>query len=245
METTRPVHKRDGVHSRTPRDTSLETGCAKLRDAEEQLTQVLTSDSADAALTTEALLPLVYDQLRMVAGQLLAREAPGHTLQPTALVNEAFLRLVRRDGRVWDHRGHFFVAAGRAMRQILVDRARIRAAQKNGGGRRRVDLDLITVSIEPPTVDVLTLDDAIERLMRYDSRKADIVHLRYFAGMTVRETAEVLELSVGTIEREWRFIRAYLASEIAEPDTHGTRTEEPADGGVGEALPSDADDPAS
>ena len=183
----------------------------------EERTQQLTH-LLDAAATqnrpADELLPLVYDELRALARARMAREKPGPTLQATVLVHEAYLRVAGDRERAWNGRAHFFGAAARAMRRILVEQARRRARLKRGGGARPVDVDEADVSVEPPSDDVLAVDEAVGRLEQKDARKAQIVNLRYFAGLTNAETAEVLGVSVGTIEREWRFIKAWLQTEL-------------------------------
>lgn len=166
------------------------------------------------------LLPLVYAELRALAGAQVAREKPGRTLQATDLVHEAWLR-VSGPGADWSSRAHFFGAAAQAMRRILVEQARRRARLKRGGERERVELDEIEgVELLPgahppgPGTDVLAVEEALSKLEREDPRKGRIVELRYYAGLTVEETAQALGLSVGTIEREWRFIRAWLRMEL-------------------------------
>ena len=156
----------------------------------------------------------MYQELRALAGRHMAREAAGHTLQPTMLVHEAYLRLVGERDPGWNGRGHFFGSAARAMRRILVEAARRRARLRHGGDRERVELDDPAEAIEPPQGDVLAVDEALGRLERSDPRKGKIVELRYFAGLTIEETAAAMDLSTGTIEREWRFIRAWLQEEL-------------------------------
>jgi RNA polymerase sigma factor (TIGR02999 family) len=159
----------------------------------------------------EGLLPLVYDELRSLASQRLDHEAPGQTLQATALVHEAYVRLVGGDpGRRWDGRGHFFAAAAEAMRRILVDRARDRRRLKRGGGRKRVDLDLVAVPLDGPDDDLIDVDEALTELGREDPLCARIVELRFFAGLTQAETAEVLGLARRTADRHWAYARAWL-----------------------------------
>jgi RNA polymerase sigma factor (TIGR02999 family) len=162
------------------------------------------------------LLPLVYGELRQLARARMARLAPGQTLQPTALVHEAYVRVIGSKDPGWDGRGHFFAAAARAMRNILVDEYRRKGALKRGGGRRRMDLDEGDLAIAAPQEDLVALDEALMRLEREDPRKGRIVDLRYFAGLSTAETAAALDVSVGTIEREWRYIKAWLRTQLAE-----------------------------
>ncbi|UCE59914.1 MAG: sigma-70 family RNA polymerase sigma factor [Phycisphaerales bacterium] len=179
-------------------------------------TQALLHAAADGdPAAAEDLLPLVYDELRALARVRLNRESPGQTLQPTALVHEAYLRVVGCKDARWDDRGHFFAATARAMRQVLVENARRKTAQKRGGDRRRVASEHTEPAIQPCPETVLSVDEALVRLERDDPRKAQIVNLRYFARMTTVETAEALNVSVGTIERDWRYIRAWLHRELA------------------------------
>jgi RNA polymerase sigma factor (TIGR02999 family) len=159
----------------------------------------------------EGLLPLVYDQLRTLASRRLGREVSGQSLQATALVHEAYLRLVGGDpGRRWDGRGHFFAAAAEAMRRILVDRARDRRRLKRGGGRGRVDLDLGSLSLDAPDDDLIDLDEALTILGREDPLCARLVALRFFAGLTQAEAAEALGLARRTADRHWAYARAWL-----------------------------------
>ncbi len=162
------------------------------------------------------LLPLVYDELRKLARARMARLKPGQTLQPTALVHEAYMRVIGSADPGWDGRGHFFASAAGAMRNILVDQARRKAAAKHGGDRARHELDVFDLAIQPPAEDVLALDDALKRLEADDPRKGQIVNLRYFAGLTVPETAAALGVSVGTVEREWRYIKVWLHTQLVD-----------------------------
>ncbi len=175
------------------------------------VTQVLKAASAGDPKAAAELLPLVYADLRRLAQSRMAKTPPGNTLQPTALVHEAYIRLIGDEDPSWNSRGHFFSAAAEAMRQILVDQARRKKRIKHGGGRQRVDVDDVELAIEPPSDDVLALNEALERLEQDDPRKAEIVKLRYFAGLTNAETAAVLDVSEVTIRRECRFIRALLS----------------------------------
>ncbi len=180
------------------------------------ITRVLEAACEGDRQAAVDLLPLVYDELRHLARAKMARESPGQTLQPTALVHEAYLRTIAAMPTGWDGRGHFFAAAAEAMRRILVDQARGKARLKRGGGRRREAAELVDFAIEEPSDDVIALDEALKELEELDPRKGRIVNLRYFAGLTIEETAAALDISVGTVEREWRFIRTWLQSELAD-----------------------------
>lgn len=162
------------------------------------------------------LLPLVYEELRRLAQQKLAHEKPGQTLQATALVHEAYLRLVGNEDRPqWAGRGHFFAAAAEAMRRILVENARRKQRGKHGGGRRRVDLDS-ALALEAPEQDLVALDEALTRLAELEPLKAEVVKLRFFAGLTVPEAAQALDVSVATAERYWTFARVWLYAELED-----------------------------
>ncbi len=185
------------------------------------VTLALKAAAGDRQAAAE-LLPLIYDDLRQLARARMARLAPGQTLQPTALVHEAYARVIGGGDPGWDGRGHFFAAAAQAMRNILVDQARRKAALKHGGGRRRHELEDFDLAIQPPREDILALDEALQRLEADDPRKGRIVNLRYFAGLTAEETAAALDVSVGTVEREWRYIKAWLHTQLAEDKGAGT-----------------------
>ncbi len=179
------------------------------------LTQILRAIEQGDPHAAGQLLPLVYDELRALAAQRLAREKPGQTLQPTALVHEAYLRLVGKgDGPHWEGRGHFFAAAGEAMRRILVENARRKRSLKRGGGRRRLDLDVEQPAAIERSEPLLALDAALDRLEARDPDKARLVKLRYFAGMTIEQAAETLAISVTTANRWWSYARAWLHEEI-------------------------------
>jgi RNA polymerase sigma factor (TIGR02999 family) len=162
----------------------------------------------------EQLLPLVYDELRKAAARKLAQEKPGQTLEATALVHEAYLRLVGNAGRAWENRRHFFAAAAEAMRCILVETARRKQSLKRGGDRQREELDADRLVAPTPTEDVLALDKALEQLAEHDAVKANLVKLRYFAGLTLDEAAAALDLSPATADRYWAYARAWLHREI-------------------------------
>ena len=183
------------------------------------VTQLLDAAAAGDGAAAAALLPLVYAELRRLAADLLARERPGQTLQPTALVHEAYLRLVGNDlPPDWHGRGHFFGAAARSMRQILVDSARAKAAEKRGGRRGRVPLDALPdppAPTPPAADDLLALDEALTRLAAHDPAKARLVELRYFAGLSVADAAGVLGVSEATAKRHWVYARAWLYGQLA------------------------------
>ena len=181
---------------------------------ESQVTAVLRAAQAGDRQAAADLLPLVYAELRDLARARLAREAPGQTLQPTALVHEAYVRIVDSDV-TFEGRQHFFFAAARAMRDILVEQARRKAGPVRGGGRRRQELDEACAVIEPPGENVLAVHEALEELEKQDPLKAKIVLLRYFSGMTTDETADVLGLAASTLDRKWRYIRAWLMKRLS------------------------------
>jgi RNA polymerase sigma factor (TIGR02999 family) len=158
----------------------------------------------------EHFAPLLYDELRRLAAQLIAQEKPGHTLQPTALVHEAYVRLASGPGTPWQSRGHFFAAAAEAMRRILVESARRKKRLKHGGGWQKADLDDALLAVEAPSDDILAIDEALEQLERKDEQAARLVKLIYFAGLTTEEAAEVLGISVRTAYRDWEYARAWL-----------------------------------
>lgn len=166
---------------------------------------------------SEQLFPLVYHELRRLAAHRLSQEAPGQTLQPTALVHEAYFRLADVEGgQVWKSRGHFFAAAAQAMRRILVERARRRRTLKQGRDWQRVDVDINGVPEEHTSQRILALDQALERLAEVDPRKAELVELRFFCGLTMEQAALALNVSVATAHRDWSYARAWLMREIAD-----------------------------
>lgn len=162
----------------------------------------------------ERLLPLVYDELRQLAAARLSHEAPGQTLQATALVHEAYLRLVGGSEPRWETRGHFFTAAAEAMRRILIDRARSRNRQKRGGGVKRLELESLDLVSPPPDEQLLALDEVLSRLEQQDPVKARLVKLRFFAGLTLEQAASALGISRATADRYWAFARAWLFHEL-------------------------------
>jgi RNA polymerase sigma factor (TIGR02999 family) len=162
----------------------------------------------------EALIPVVYDELRRLARRQLWRERPDHTLQSAALVNEAYLRLSRQQPPQWHDRAHFFGVAARLMRHILVDHARNRLAAKRGGGAPRFTLDTAFAKPQGPEIDLVALDDALNKLAELDAQQSRLVELRFFGGLSVEETARVLKISPATVKREWATARAWLRREL-------------------------------
>lgn len=179
------------------------------------VTQLLTAIQAGEAKAAEELLPLVYEELRKLAAAKLAQENSGQTLQATALVHEAWLRLVGADdSKAWNSRGHFFGAAAEAMRRILVDRARQKARIRHGGRLKRVDLGQVHLATEDSDETILAMNDALEALAREAPQKAEIVKLHYFTGLPYPEIARLLGVSLSTVERHWAYARAYLYREM-------------------------------
>jgi RNA polymerase sigma factor (TIGR02999 family) len=182
----------------------------------ENVNQLLLEWSGGNPDAFKELLPLIYDELRRLAHNFLYRERPDHTLQTTALVHEAYLKLIDQTDARWQNRAHFFAIAAQAMRRILIDSARKHVAEKRGGGGEKLSLDEVAgLSIEPDT-DLLALDEALTALARFDSVQSRIVELRYFGGMTIEQTAEVMKLSPATIKREWSMARAWLHQALEE-----------------------------
>jgi RNA polymerase sigma factor (TIGR02999 family) len=183
-----------------------------------EVTRVLAAVEEGDQQAAAQLLPLVYDELRRLAAQKLRHETPGQTLDATALVHEAYMRLVQSEQKgsspSWNSRGHFFAAAAEAMRRILVERARHKRRLKRGGGRHRQELGEIGVSAAVPAIDLLALDVALDRLERKDRRKAQLVKLRYFAGLTVEEAAQALGISRSTADADWVYAKSWLRVQI-------------------------------
>ena len=182
------------------------------------VTRLIQAAEEGDTRAAEELLPLVYAELRVLAESRLRQEGPGLTLQPTALVHEAYLRLVGEEDPGWDNRGHFFASAATAMRRILIERARRKASAKHGGGRERVTIELADTDTDVEIEDLLGLDAALTRLQEMDARKGEIVMLRFFAGLSIAQTADALGLSTATVKNEWRFARAWLHNEVARDD---------------------------
>jgi RNA polymerase sigma factor (TIGR02999 family) len=187
------------------------------------VTKLLEAWNAGDQSALERLVPLVYGELRRVARNHLRREARGHTLQPTALVNEVYMRLVQIKRMTWHDRAHFFALCSRLMRQILVDAARARRFAKRGGGAVRVALDESRFPSDAST-DAVALDDALKALEKIDSRKSRVVELRFFAGLSVEETAAVLEVSTDTISRDWKFAKTWLLRELRDGSSTSSGT---------------------
>jgi RNA polymerase sigma factor (TIGR02999 family) len=183
------------------------------------VTQILSRIESGDPTASEQLLPLVYEELRRLAAQRLSQEQPGQTLQATALVHEAYLRLVDGEqARHWNSRGHFFGAAAEAMRRILVNRARDKNRLKRGGNLRRIDLEKIEVALETPDGDLLALDEALTRLADENQLCADLVKLRFFAGQSLKEAAAALGVSSSTADRYWAYAKAWLFEALRSED---------------------------
>jgi RNA polymerase sigma factor (TIGR02999 family) len=185
------------------------------------VTQILFDWEAGDTSALDRLIPLVSEELHQRAERLLRRERAGHTLQPTALVHEAYLRLVDQKRAGWQNRAHFFAVSARIMRRILVDHARRRRAAKRGDGAVKVPLDEALGAAVEPEVDLLVLEDALERLAAAARRPCRVVELRYFGGLTLEETATVLEVSVATVKLDWQMARAWLYRELRGPAPRG------------------------
>ena len=179
------------------------------------VTQLLKDWSGGDEAAADRLMPLVHEELRRLAHRYMRREKPGHTLQTSALVNEAYVRLVDQSKIQWESRAHFFGIAARLMRQILVDQARRKNFAKRGAGAIRVSLDSANAIAQEQSANVMALDEALKTLEQTDLRKSQIVELRFFGGMSIEETAEALNVSPGTVMREWTFARAWLRNEMS------------------------------
>jgi RNA polymerase sigma factor (TIGR02999 family) len=179
-----------------------------------EVTELLEALSAGKQEALHDLLPLVYTELRRQAARYLRRERADHTLQPTALVHEAYLRLVEQRNVQWQNRAHFFGIAAQAMRRILVDHARTRQRVKRGGPQHRTSLTSANLAVEAQSIDVIAVDDALKRLSELDERQARVVELRFFGGLSVEETAEVLDISPATVKREWSMAKTWLHTEL-------------------------------
>ena len=180
------------------------------------VTRILSAIKRGDVKATDELLPLVYEELRLLAAQRLSHESPGQTLQATALVHEAYIRLVGDEPQSWDNRGHFFKAAAEAMRRILIEKARSKRTQKRGGGRKRVDLSESELIDEDQSRldEIVALDDALKKLEQKDGLRADLVKLRFYAGLSIEQTARSLGISVTTAKSHWAYARAWLLREV-------------------------------
>ena len=187
-----------------------------------EVTRILSAIEQGDPHAAGELLPLVYEELRRLAAQKMAGEAPDKTLQATALVHEAYLRLVDADeAQHWNSRGHFFAAAAEAMRRILVEKARHKKRLKHGGGRKRLELDQLDLAVEEPAEHVLALDGALAKLAAEEPEVARVVELRYFAGLTIEQTSVVLGISVRTANRHWAYAKAWLYQHLSQEGTGG------------------------
>jgi RNA polymerase sigma factor (TIGR02999 family) len=187
------------------------------------VTQIMSDMERGNSGAAHKLLPLVYNELRQLAAARLAQETPGQTLQATALVHDAYLRLIGpidSESKHWDNRGHFFAAAAEAMRRILVEQARRKSRLKRGGARKRIDLDSACAVSEAPSIDLLALDEALSKLATNQPDKAELVKLRFFAGLTMPEAAAAMGISLATAERYWTFARNWLYAQMAEDRSH-------------------------
>ena len=180
------------------------------------VTRILAAIEQGDARAADELLPLVYEELRRLAAQKMSHERPGQTLQATALVHEAYIRLVGSEAHDWSGRTHFFAAAAEAMRRILIENARRKQRLKHGGGQQKIDLNDIEPAIEAPSDDLIALDEALDRLAKMDKVKADLVKLRYFAGLTLEQAAGLLNLPERTAKRYWAHARAWLYRQVNE-----------------------------
>ena len=187
------------------------------------VTQILNAIEQGDPRATEELLPLVYEELRILAAQKLTKEPPGQTLQATALVHEAYIRLIGAKNHKWDKRGHFFVAAAEAMRRILVENARRKRSSKYGGDRQRISLDAVNCTIEKPLDDLIPLDEALTKLYKKDPKVAELVKLRYFAGLTIEQVARFQGISRRTAVDHWAYARAWLRRQINRGDKLDSR----------------------
>ncbi|MHC4629583.1 MAG: sigma-70 family RNA polymerase sigma factor [Planctomycetota bacterium] len=187
------------------------------------VTRILNAIEEGDSQAADELLPLVYEELRLLATRKMSNEAPGQTLEATALVHEAYIRLVGTDAHNWNSRGHFYAAAAEAMRRILIDNARRKKSLRRGGGHRRVELDaaLLQGGRSDEMDDLIALDEALERLAENDPVKADLVKLRYFGGLTSEQAARVLGVSPASAERYWDYARSWLRVEIAKEGKTG------------------------
>ena len=189
--------------------------------ASREVTMLLQAWGGGDKTALDRLTPLVYRELRRIAGRMMAAERPNHTLQATALVNEAYVRLVDARQASWQDRAHFFALCARAMREILIDHARARRSEKRGGAEVAVQLDEALAAAPSPEANLLELDDALKRLAEIDPRKSQVVELRFFGGLSLEETAEALKVSTKTVQRDWDMARGWLYRELGGSQKNG------------------------
>jgi RNA polymerase sigma factor (TIGR02999 family) len=182
------------------------------------VTRILDAIEQGDIRAADQLLPLVYEELRVLAAKKLSHERPGQTLQATALVHEAYVRLVGSEDQQWKSRRHFFSAAAEAMRRILIENARRKQSLKRGGGHKRIDIDSLELAVDGPSEKLLALDEALDRLAERDRVKADLVKLRYFAGLTSEQAAELLGIAHSTADEYWAYAKAWLKADIMSQD---------------------------
>jgi RNA polymerase sigma factor (TIGR02999 family) len=182
------------------------------------VTRILNAIEQGDVKAADELLPLVYEELRLLASQKMAQEKPGQTLQATALVHEAYIRLVVDEIQKWDSRGHFFAAAAEAMRRILVDKARLKQSKRHGGNHKKVDLNDVFLAIEDPKDDILAVDEALDKLSNEDPKLADVIKLRYFGSLTLDQIASIMGIGRRTVDRYWALGRAWLYQEITQAE---------------------------
>jgi RNA polymerase sigma factor (TIGR02999 family) len=242
-------HRKPGVSSRTnPRLARAPSRSASsiidirarwfILSPVSEVTRILDRVQRGEGKAAAELLPLVYGELRKLAAWKMAHEAPGQTLQPTALVHEAWLRLVGPPAQQWNSRGHFFAAAAEAMRRILIDVARRKQQVRHGGGLERVDLDGTTIALPDDSERLLEIHEVLDELAALDPLKAEVVKLRFFVGFTHAEIAQVLNLSERTVERTWRFAKAWLVAAIQDRANEGGRPGPSQSSGAGPARAS-------
>ena len=186
------------------------------------VTRILNAIEQGDARAVDKLLPLIYEELRLLAAQKMAQEKPGQTLQATALVHEAYIRLIEGTSQSWNSKGHFFKAAAEAMRRILIEKARRKKSQKRGGNIQRVKLDDADIVVEGPSTNLIALDEALTKLTEEDCIIADLIKLRYFTGLYLNQAAEILGISHRTAARYWAYGRVWLLREISKPDKANT-----------------------
>jgi RNA polymerase sigma factor (TIGR02999 family) len=193
-------------------------GNSDLRRIMTDVTRILNAIEQGDERAADRLLPLVYEELRLIAAQRLSQERPGQTLQATALVHEAYIRLVGSEAQNWSGRAHFFTSAAEAMRRILIENARRKQSLKLGGGHKRISIDSLELAVDGPSEKLLALDEALDRLTERDRAKADLVKLRYFAGLTSEQAAELLGIARSTADEYWAYAKAWLKADIMTQD---------------------------